>query len=155
MSNDADWLDRYGSAHGNVRWPTIYWCSAPALMIGLTGLLWVLPVPQAFVDISPLLNWGSAFLMTATVYYFIISLPVAIGLLPFLLATAIAHTWLASADFSATRVSTGLVLAGLIGLWLGQQRRASVRPILSDIMQSVLAPAFLMSVLYRRFGIPF
>jgi hypothetical protein len=155
MSDDTDWLKRFGASHDGMRYPAIYWAAAPTFVAGFTGLLWLLPVPEAFADISPLLNWGSAFLMTAAVYYFIISLPIAIGLLPFLLAIAIGHSWLADTAFSPERVSTGLTLAGLIGLWLGQTKRASLSPLVNDVMLSVIAPAFLLSVVYRRFGIPY
>ena len=52
----------------------------PLVVIGTVGLLWSLPVPDRFYAISPLVNWGSLFLMAATVYYFIISVPLAIGM---------------------------------------------------------------------------
>ena len=66
-------------------------------------------------------NWGSAFLMAATVYYFVISLSIAIGMLPFVLGLAALHLWLASSAYPALGVSVGLFVAGTTGLWLGRR----------------------------------
>ena len=62
--------------------------SVPMVVLGTVGLLWLLPTPDEFFNISPLLNWGSAFLMVTAVYYFIISVSLAIGMLPFILGVA-------------------------------------------------------------------
>ena len=81
--------------HGARRWaPEQSPHESPALMtvpmvvLGTVGLLWTLPIPDQFFEISPLLNWGTAFLMATAVYYFIISVSLAIGMLPFLLGIA-------------------------------------------------------------------
>jgi hypothetical protein len=69
----------------------------PILVLGTVGILWSLPVPEEFARISPVLNWGSVFLMAAVVYYFIISIPLAIGMLPFvagITAMMIGPAWL-------------------------------------------------------------
>ena len=84
MTDSDGWLERYGETHGNLTYPVLYWAAVPMVVTGTVGLLWSLPVPAQFFEISPLLNWGSAFLMAAAIYYFIISLSLAIGMLPFL-----------------------------------------------------------------------
>src|SRR5690606_23412397 len=84
MRETDRWLSDYGDSHRNISSPAIYWPAVLALVPGITGMLWSLPTPAAFSEISPLLNWGSAFLMASLVYYFIISLPLAIGMLPFI-----------------------------------------------------------------------
>jgi hypothetical protein len=83
VSETDRWLSDYGASHSDIRNPGIYWLSVPILVLGTVGILWSLPVPEEFARISPVLNWGSVFLMAAVVYYFIISIPLAIGMLPF------------------------------------------------------------------------
>ena len=109
MTDTDSWLDRYADNHRNLTWPLIYWAAVPAVIVGTVGVLWSLPIPEEFFAISPLLNWGSAFLMAAAVYYFIISLSIAIGLLPFMLGLAAIHLWLQQSTFSPLRVSIGLL----------------------------------------------
>lgn len=149
------WLERYERNHKNLTWPLIYWAAVPMVVVGATGVLWNLPVPAEFYEISPLLNWGSAFLMVTTVYYFIISLSLAIGLLPFVLGVGGIQGWLVASDYSATRVTAGLLIAGIIGLAMGHRRERMLAATLEDLQTIMIGPAWLLSVIYRRAGIPY
>ena len=155
MSETERWLTDYGENHQDISFAGIYWIAVLTLVIGTVGMLWSLPVPYEFEKISPILNWGSTFLMAAVVYYFIISVSLAIGMLPFLLGIAGVQNWLTSSDYSALRVSIGLLVAGIIGLWMGHRNQGSLRPVLRDLQLMMIGPAWLLSVLYRRIGIPF
>jgi hypothetical protein len=155
MTETESWLQRYRDNHQQLTWPWIYWMSVPMVVLGTVGILWSLPIPVEFFEISPLLNWGSAFLMAATVYYFILSLSLAIGLLPFVLGVASFHMWLAQSQFTPLRVSIGLLLAGLIGLWLGHRNKNGFGAVIEDLQTIMIGPAWLLSVIYRRFGIPY
>ncbi len=154
MTETLGWLERYDRHHKDLTWPFVYWAAVPMFIVGVVGVLWNLPVPAEFYDISPLLNWGSAFLMAAAVYYFIISLSLAIGLLPFLLGIAFIQMWLTQSDFSAQRVAAGFAVAGLIGLWLGHRNRRWLPALVEDLQTIMIGPAWLLSVIYRRLGIP-
>ena len=103
MSETDNWLLRYERNHADLQNPFVYWAAVPMVVIGTVGLLWSLPVPVEFYEISPFLNWGSVFLMAATVYYFIISLSIAIGMLPFMLGLATLQLWLTGSDYPALR----------------------------------------------------
>jgi len=155
MSETDSWLLRYEKNHDNLTNPWVYWAAVPMVVVGTVGLLWYLPVPAEFYEISPLLNWGSAFLMAATVYYFIISLSLAIGMLPFMLGLASLQLWLTASEYPALGVSTGLLVAGTVGLWLGRRGAGGLRAVLQDLQLMMIGPAWLLSVIYRRFGIPY
>lgn len=154
MTESDGWLARYGRSHENLRYPYLYWVAVPMVVVGTVGLLWTVPVPEEFSDISPLLNWGSAFLMASAVYYFVISVPLAIGLLPFVVGVASLQVWLGDSDFSPLRVSAGLLSAGIIGLWLGHRDRGGIRSVVEDLQLMMIGPAWLLAALYRRVGIP-
>ena len=147
-----NWLARYEQSYQSLRSPGAYWASIPMLVLGLTTLLWALPVPIEFQKISPLLNWGSTFLMVAAIYYFIISLSLAIALLPLLLGLAAIQMWLTTSGLPASAISVGLLVAGTVGLILG--RGGALRPVLQDFQLMMLAPAWTLSLLFRHFGIP-
>ena len=155
MSETHSWLDRYEHNHADLTWPWVYWAAVPMFMLGTVGVLWSLPVPAEFYAISPLLNWGSAFLMVTAIYYFIISLSIAIGLLPFLLALAFFQMWLQGSGYAPMRASAGLLLAGFIGLWLGHRNKTGFRAIIEDLQTIMIGPAWLLSAFYRRVGIPY
>ncbi|MGB5490135.1 MAG: hypothetical protein WBM76_04840 [Woeseiaceae bacterium] len=155
MSENLSWLLRYEQRHTNLSNPVVYWAAVPMVVIGTVGLLWSLPTPVEFYEISPLLNWGSAFLIAATIYYFIISLSIAIGMLPFMLGLASLQLWLAASGYPALGVSLGLLVAGTVGLSLGRRGAGGVLAILQDLQLMMIGPAWLLSVMYRRFGIPY
>ena len=154
MSETEDWLSHYGESHSELASPLAYWLAVPLVVLGTVGLLWSLPVPDEFYDISPLVNWGSLFLMAATVYYFIISVPLAIGMLPFVMGLASIQVWLEASQYSPLRVSTALLIAGIVGLLLGRRRGRTAALVLQDLQLMMIGPAWLLSVLYRRMGIP-
>ncbi len=153
MTDIDDWLLRYEQAHETLHNPVVYWAAVPMVVVGMTGVLWALPVPAEFLEISPLFNWGSAFLMVTAIYYFIISLSLAIGLLPFLLGLAAIQMWLTNSGLPVIGVTAGLLVAGTVGLTLG--RDGSPRAVAEDLQLMMIGPAWLLSVMYKRFGIPF
>ena len=133
MSEIDGWLQRYEDTHQNLRNPVVYWAAVPMIVVGTVGFFWDLPVPPEFLDISPLLNWGSAFLMATAIYYFIISLSLAIGMLPFLLCLAAVHQWLAASPWPHTGVSIALLVAGTVGLLLGRWGKGGFLGVVEDI----------------------
>ena len=155
MTETDGWLHHYEETHRDLTNPAIYWAAVPMVVLGTVGLLWTLPIPAEFFEISPLLNWATAFLMATVVYYFIISVSLAIGMLPFIIGVAAINMWLAASEFSHLYVSLGLLTAGIIGLWLGHRNENGLRAVLQDLQFMMIGPVWLLSVLYRRIGIPF
>ncbi len=155
MSETDQWLIDYGKSHRDVGNAGLYWLAVPVLVIGTVGLLWAIPVPEAFVEISPFLNWGTAFLMATVVYYFIISVSLAIGMLPFMFGVAAIASWLHLSRFPPVLVSASLTGGAIIGLWLGQYAKGGIKSVLHDIQLMMIAPMWLLSALYRRLGIPY
>lgn len=155
MPETDRWLIDYAENHVDIGFGGIYWVAVLTLVISTTGLLWSLPVPDEFAQISPVLNWGSTFLMAAVVYYFIISMPLAIGMLPFVFGVAAVHTWVVESPHSILQVSLLLFALSLAGLWLGQRCNGGFRAVVHDIQLIMIAPLWLLSVLYKRLGIPY
>ena len=155
MSEPDQWLIEYGENHRDINNHGLYWLAVPMLIVGIIGLLASLPIPEAFIKISPFLNWGIVFLAVAVVYYFIISVSLAIGMLPFVLGVATLTSWLKNFDYLLIWTSVGLTFIAVLGLWLGQYTRGGIRAVLQDIQLLMIAPMWLLSNLYRRLGIPY
>lgn len=155
MTDTGKWLHDYGANHRDIRYPPVYWICVPMLVIGVVGLLWSTPVPEAFLAISPALNWATAFLLAVVVYYFIISMPLAIGMLPFLAAVVAFELWLQHSDYSALRAAIGLTVGSIVGLYVGRRNDSGFGSILEDIQLVMIAPFWMLSILYRRLGIPY
>ena len=155
MPETDQWLADYGESHQDIDHAGFYWLAVSLLVVGTVGLLWSVPVPEAFTKISPFLNWGTAFLMATMVYYFVISVSLAIGMLPFLLGVAAIVLRLHQSDYPLLWVSAGLTAVAIFGLWLGQHASGGLRAVLQDIQLMMIAPVWLLSNLYQRLGIPY
>ncbi len=155
MSETDKWLNDYGEHHRDIRFAPLYWISVPVLVVGIVGLLWSLPIPQEFLAISPALNWATAFLLATVVYYFIISIPLAIGMLPFLAGVIACQLWLEDSGYLVFRAAAGLTLASLIGLYMGRHAARGIHGVWEDLQLLMIAPVWLLSQLYRKLGIPF
>jgi hypothetical protein len=130
------WLDAYDtlSAARSRLW--LHTVAVVLLEIGVVALLWAVPVPAAFTAISPALNWGSAFLLATVVYYFLLSLPVALALLPAVFALAAAVAWLDRLPGGLGPVGGGLIaMAVLLDLAAAREKRpATVGAFLQLVM---------------------
>ena len=156
MTEAEKWLGEYASNQAQVELPLIYWPGVFAVIIGLVGLLWSLPVPDAFRAISPVLNWGTTFLLASTVYYFVISVPLAIGMLPFTLGLVALEMRIAHFTLLPLRwVTLGLLAAGTAAIWLSKDREFAAGFMWRHLLLVMLGPLWLLSDLYRRLRIPF
>lgn len=153
MASSADeWLRKY--ADGEERISPLRWVCVPATVVGLVGLFWALPVPEAFRASSPALNWGTVFLSAALVYYFMISIPLAVGALPFVVAVVATVAWLDT--LAAPFWPWSALLFG--GAWAAQWlavRRQTERPAFRDLQFVMIGPLWLLAHVYRRLGIPY
>ena len=155
MTDTEGWLTKYGDNQSRTANLVLHWIAVPLVILGTVGVLWALPVPGAFRNISPLLNWGVTFLMATQVYYFIISIALAIGMLPVLLATA-ALVAMSHADANSPLwASTALLAVGIAGLYFGRGSAGDVRGLARNIQLIMIAPLWVLSRVYRRLHIPY
>ena len=155
MKTTDEWLAEYGRNHRDDANKLIHWICVPVIVISVVGLLWSVPVPETFRAASPALNWGTVFLMAAVVYYFILSISLAFGALPFVLMVVAAVAWLDRLDLPLWLISLALFGVGwagqLFGHWLEGSRPAFFR----DLMFLMIGPLWLIAGIYRRFRIPY
>jgi hypothetical protein len=155
MADTDIWLSEFNERQGRASNPTLFWVSLLLVLFGITGILWSLPIPLEFEQISPFLNWGSALLMATVVYYFIISLPLGFGMLPFVLGIATMQVWLSDQAIQLEYLSSIMVGTGIAGLSLGHYAAGGIRAVLRDVQLIMIAPLWLLSDIYRRLGIPY
>ena len=155
MSAADQWLKEYGKDHDHAANKALHWVCVPLIVTSLIGLLWSLPVPEAFSESSPVLNWGTLFIMASVVYYFIMSLSLAFGILPFLVLAVVIVSW---ADGLATPLWLTSAIAFALG-WLGQfiGHRIESKPpsFFKDLQYLMIGPLWLLAAVYRRLHIPY
>jgi hypothetical protein len=155
MSTVDEWLNQYAEVRAFAPSRIADWIAIPVLVTSLIGLLWAVPVPEQFSRSSPVLNWGTLFLMAAVVYYFILSIRLAIGALPFVIGVAAGAAWLEQLQTPLWLISGALFV--LAATWqLSALSQTAKRPQLVKYFQFVMiAPLWLLASAYRRLGIAY
>lgn len=149
------WLEEYSKTRPGYRLTPLKWLSVPLLVTGVVSLLWTLPTPAAFEPTADVLNWGTIFVMAAIVYYFIVSIPLAVGTLPFVVGVVAAAAWLDRLATPLWLVGAALAGLGLLGLALDHLRHGRAPPVARELQLLMIAPIWLVAVVYRRLRIPY
>ena len=148
-----DWLDEYGESHVNAINKTLHWICVPLIVLSLIGALWSLPVPAAFVEISPLMNWGILFILASIVYYFIMSIPLALGMLLLMMPTIALFNWTASLQVPLWLLSLTVFVVAWIGQFIGHLYEGKRPSFLKDLQFLMIGPIWLLGFVYRRLGV--
>ena len=154
MKNIETWLNEYGESHQNPKNKGLHWICVPLIVISLIGMLWSIPVPAVFDDISPLMNWGVIFLFAALAYYFIMSIPLAIGMTVFTAAVIAIINWLDAFSTPLWVIAIGIFVAAWIGQFIGHIFEGKKPSFFKDVQFLMIGPLWLLSAAYRKLGIP-
>jgi uncharacterized membrane protein YGL010W len=149
------WFDEYSESHRHPVNKGLHYVCVPLIVVSLIGMLWALPIPAEFGEISPALNWGSTFLLASVVYYFILSMPLAFGMLPFVLLTVLAVLWLDSLPGPLWSISAGLFVLAWVGQFAGHAVEGRSPSFFRDMQYLMMGPVWLLAGIYKRLGIPY
>jgi uncharacterized membrane protein YGL010W len=157
MMRTADqWLDDYGDSHRNRTNKALHWICVPVIAWCVLGLLWSLPFPQAVRAEHPAANWGSTAVLVALLYYAALSIRLALGALPLLLA------FLWSLDrldhwegMPLWSICVFLFVVAWIGQFIGHAIEGKRPSFFKDVQFLMIGPLWLLADVYRRLGIRF
>lgn len=155
MSEVHRWLDAYGVSHQHPINKAIHWLCIPLIVLSLVALLWSLPVPERFLLTSPILNWGSLFLMAALVYYFLLSIPLALGMVVVTGGLISATWWLDGLALPLWQIALAIFVLAWIGQFIGHRIEGKKPSFLEDVQFLMIGPLWLLADLYRKLGIKF
>lgn len=147
------WLDEYGESHVNPTNKFLHWICVPLIVLSLVGLLWSLPVPAAFAAVSPWLNWGTLFIAAATVYYFFMSVPLALGMLVVIVPMLAVLKWASGLSVPLWQLSVGVFVVAWIGQFIGHMIEGKRPSFFKDVQFLLIGPIWLLGFVYRRLGI--
>ena len=155
MKTAQAWLDEYSESHRNVGNEILHWICVPAIVLSLLGLLASLPVPAAFLEISPYLDWATVFAIAAILYYFTVSVPLAIGMIIVMLGLLAVVRWLAGFTTPLWITCVAIFVVAWIGQFIGHALEGKRPSFFKDVQFLMIGPMWLLSHVYRRVGIPF
>ena len=153
LTTVQDWLNEYGESHTNPANEMIHWVCVPLIALSVIGMFWSLPVPDAFVQISPIMNWGMLFMMAAVVYYFILSPSLAIGMILVISIFIAALVWMDSFSIPLWQICVAIFVLAWIGQFIGHAIEGKRPSFFKDLQFLMIGPMWLLAFIYRRFGI--
>ena len=127
---------------------------APLFFVSLLGILWCIPVPGTLEAQLAALNWATLFAMATVVYYFVMSITLALGSLPFIAASLGGMAWLEQTGAPLLTIASVVFLVASLGQFIGY-RLQSGGSLLHDLLYCVIGPIWVLAALYRRLGIPY
>ncbi|HWA86117.1 MAG TPA: Mpo1-like protein [Opitutus sp.] len=148
------WFAEHTLVHTGSDRDFIHWMCAPLLFLSVLGLLWSIPVPAALAAGLLGFRWSLPAIVLALIYYARISLPLAIGLLGFVVLCLVAISQVAlHAPWPVWQVCVVLFVVGWIGELVGRVLDRRIPSLARDLAFIVIGPAWLMSKLYRKLGL--
>lgn len=155
MKTVDQWLGEYGESHQNRTNKLLHWICVPVIVISLAGLLWTVPVPAGFREISPLLNWTTLLLGAGVLYYFALSWSLALGMLLFATLVVLSIIGLEKLPWSLWVVCLTLFVVAWIGQFIGHHYEGRRPSFFKDVQFLMIGPLWLLSFVYRQLGIRF
>ncbi len=150
------WLDRYSLCHQNQLNKAIHWICVPTIMMTLLGLLWEIPFPQ-LVTVTPWwLNWSTLFVAGCLIFYFWLSPSLAAGMLicvSIMLGLIRLYTLTVSIPLWITCLA--VFILAWIGQFIGHKIEGKKPAFFEDLQFLLIGPLWLLSFLYRKWGIPY
>ena len=151
MMKSADaWFEEYGESHRHPVNKFIHWFCVPAIVFSLVGLLWAIPVPRTFAEISPWLNWGSLFVLAALLYYFVLSWPLAIGMIAVSALVLWGNFALAQLETPLWQIALAIFIVAWIGQFIGHRIEGRKPSFFKDIQFLLIGPIWLLGFVYRK-----
>jgi uncharacterized membrane protein YGL010W len=155
MRTVNQWFDEYGESHRHPHNKVLHWICVPIIVLSLVGLLWALPVPDAFASVSPLLNWGALLLVAGLIYYFAMSWSLALGMIVFVGMIIASILLLERLPVSLWIVCVALFVVAWIGQFIGHHYEGKRPSFFKDIQFLMIGPLWLLGFIYRKLRIPY
>jgi len=156
MRSAGQWLGEYGESHRHPANKVLHWICVPVIVWCVIGLLWSLPFPTALRDTFPAANWGGVAVLAALLYYAVLSIRLALGALPLLLAMLWSIDLIErSSPIPLWSICVFLFVIAWIGQFIGHAIEGKRPSFFKDVQFLMIGPLWLLSDLYRRLGIRF
>ena len=153
MRSVQSWLDEYGESHRNPVNKKIHWVCVPLIMLSALGMLWSVPRPGFFTSLSPYLNWATLLILALLVYYFLLSVRLAAGMLLVSFVMVLALEALARLPWPLLWTSIAIFAGAWIGQFIGHKIEGRKPSFFKDLQFLLIGPVWLLADTYKKMGL--
>ncbi len=153
-------LEHYGESHQNPTNVLIHKICVPTIVFTVYGLLWAVPVPASVRQMLALGGVGFGNMATLVfvlglVYYLRLSLSMTLGMALMSGFFLVILGWLENAGMPILGISLVIFVVAWIGQFVGHRIEGKKPSFFEDLQFLLVGPAWTLSHLYRKLGIPF
>ena len=153
-------FSEYGESHQNFINKAFHWVCIPLIVFSLMGLL--ASIPSSYIafwlpeNLQPYFNWATIFLLITVIYYFRLSLAIALGMMFFALFCIIGNVWLMQ-NFSMPlwQISLIIFFVAWVGQFIGHKIEGKKPSFFKDLQFLMIGPAWLLHFIYRKVGLKY
>jgi len=154
MQGAKQLLEEYGHSHTHPVNKRLHWVCVPLIVLSLLGLLWSIHVPEV-MQVVPLLNWATLFLLVAIVYYFLLSTRLALGMMVYSFLMVFILTSLDRAGITLWLWSSAVFVLAWIGQFIGHHIEGRRPSFFRDLQFLLIGPMWLLAAIYRRLDLDY
>lgn len=152
MKPVQQWLSEYGESHQNATNKLIHWICVPTIFFTITGMLYSVKLP--LVIGGHIMNLAFVTMILAVIYYMMLSRTLWIGMLLFALVCLGLCYIIEHAHIIQLWLFCIIVfVVAWIGQFYGHNVEGKKPSFFKDIQFLLIGPAWLMSFIYKKFGI--
>ena len=154
MKNVHALLEEYGESHQNPVNKALHWICVPVILWTIIALLWAIPFPENFKLGGYPLNWAILALALVQIYYFRLSLSLAIGMLAIIAVMLwLTHWVVVNISLPLWQIAVALFVIAWIGQFIGHAVEGKRPSFFKDLQFLLIGPAWLLSFIYKKTGI--
>ena len=154
MKNVHTLLDEYGESHQNPVNKAFHWICVPVILWTIVALLWAIPFPESIHLGAYPLNWAIISLALVQIYYFRLSLSLAIGMLGIVAAMLWLTHWVSvNVSVPLWQLAVALFVVAWVGQFIGHTVEGKRPSFFKDVQFLLIGPAWLLSFIYKKAGI--
>jgi uncharacterized membrane protein YGL010W len=152
MRTIQNWLDEYSVSHMNPTNKRIHWICVPLIMLSALGMLWTVPRPAFFFSLSPYLNWATLLILASLIYYLMLSVRLAAGMLLVSVVMCLVVQALTGLPWPLFWTSLTIFAAAWIGQFIGHKIEGRKPSFFKDLQFLLIGPIWLLADAYKRLG---
>lgn len=143
------WLNEYGVSHQNQINKALHWICVPLITFSLLGML----KEVNLLSLSGLwdISLAEVFILGALVFYLLLSVPLAIGMIFISLVMLGGLQFLnQNGIFPLWQLSLAIFIVAWIGQFIGHKIEGKKPSFFQDILFLLIGPIWLLSFLYKK-----
>ena len=147
------WFDEYSSSHRHASNVALHELCVPLIVLSVLGMIHAIAVPHAILDVWPGFRWSYPVIALGLIYYARLSLPLALGMAPVLIAMALLLEALERSGIPVAALSLALFVAAWIGQFVGHGIEGRRPSFFKDLQFLLIGPLWVLGGVYRRLGL--